>query len=109
MKKLFKSMSKGTIFEEPLSISGTVLRSSVTAPGGAGASSLVFVLEENPEYLFSVQNWGTGRHEIIFTKAGDRVSFQYRQGMYKVLLDTFENHTYRELVQSTKARRRASK
>ncbi len=102
MKKLLKGLSKGTIFETPQHIQGTVLRSSVTVPGGAGCSNMVFILEENPDYAFSVQNWAVGNHEIVFTKAGDRVCFKYVQGMYKVMLDSFENFTYRELVESQK-------
>lgn len=83
MNNLLKKLKHGTILEEPVRIQGTILRASVIAPGGPGCSSLVFVLEEDPSIAYQVQNWAVGNHQIVFSAAGDKVSFLYRQGLRK--------------------------
>lgn len=98
MQKLFKLMKESTIWEEPVKVKGTVLRCTVTAPGGVGCSKLVFVLREYPKIAFSIQNWCVGNHEILFTAPGDQLSFLFRKGLEDIPLDSFQNHTYRNLI-----------
>ena len=98
MKGFLDKMKSGTIWEKPVKVKGTVLRSTVIAPGGAGCSQLVFVLKEHPKIAFAIKNWSVGNHEILFTAPNDKVSFLFRKGLQDIPLDSFQNLTYRNLV-----------
>ena len=91
---------KGTAFETPTRISGTILRcTSVTLPGLNSTSEWRFILDNGPLKSYELKNW-SNKGGVTFLQPGDQVEFDWYEGLRKV--DGFVNHTFKAIWDNRK-------